>query len=156
MLSFYFAFLYFYFFFVFIVRIMIFFSRSQVSAIDTDAEAYNDIIYTIYDKDRVSKFQMFSVDSSTGMVRVARSLKKYENEVFQFFIRASNIGKASNEGDVPVEVFVMGRHDSPPKFKQVFSPYFIPEDKPVGSIITTVEALSNDTNLKYRYGPNFQ
>ena len=52
-----------------------------MAAIDADAESYNNILYTIYDKDRISKFQMFSVDPDSGIVRVARSLKKYENEV---------------------------------------------------------------------------
>ena len=52
-----------------------------MSAIDADADSYSKILYTIYAKDRQSKFQMFSVDPNSGIVRVARSLKKYENEV---------------------------------------------------------------------------
>jgi hypothetical protein len=47
----------------------------KVTAVDADGEAFNNINYSIYGKDRISPFQMFRVDSSTGVVRVAKNLR---------------------------------------------------------------------------------
>ena len=68
-----------------------------------------------------------------------------ENQLIQFFVRCTDKGSPPDENDVPVEIYAMGPEDYPPHFEQSIYTYFIPEDRPVGSVIATVHAESNDT-----------
>ena len=68
-----------------------------------------------------------------------------ENELFQLFVRATDMGSPPQENDVPVEVYVMGEKDAPPTFAKPTYKYFISEDHAVGSVIATVNARNSDT-----------
>ena len=65
--------------------------------------------------------------------------------MIQFFVRCTVKGSPPDENDVPVEIYVMDPEDYPPHFEQPIYTYFIPEDRPVSSVIATVHAESNDT-----------
>ena len=68
-----------------------------------------------------------------------------EDTSFQFFVRATDKSSTPKEADVPVEIYVMGRENHPPRFPQDSYTYFYEEDKPVGSHVAVVAAVSNDT-----------
>ncbi len=68
-----------------------------------------------------------------------------ENQLVQFFVKAMDKGSPPGVNEVPVEIYVMDPEDFPPRFEQPIYTYFIPEDRPIGSIIATVHADSNDT-----------
>ena len=68
-----------------------------------------------------------------------------EDTSFQFFIRATDKSSSPAEADVPVEIYVMGQENQPPKFPQDSYTYFYEEDNAVGSHVAVIAALSNDT-----------
>lgn len=72
-----------------------------------------------------------------------------DNEVHQFFIRASD---GTMDADVPVEVMVMGEDDVAPHFSVGTHQYFIEEDVLVGTIIATIPAMAGST-LSYSIIP---
>ncbi len=60
-------------------------------------------------------------------------------------MRCVDQGSPPSDNEVPVEIYVMDPEDYPPRFEQAVYTYFIPEDRPVGSVIATVHAESNDS-----------
>lgn len=51
-----------------------------------------------------------------------------ENQMFQFFVRASDRGSPPLHADVPVDVYIMGPSDTPPIFQQRDQKFFISEN----------------------------
>ena len=68
-----------------------------------------------------------------------------DNQLIQFFIKATDKGKPPLDSNVGVEVYIMSPQDTPPYFDQKSYAYFIPEERPLGSVIATVTAYSNET-----------
>lgn len=56
-----------------------------------------------------------------------------ENQVFQFFVRASDCGKPPLYEDVPVEVYIMAKGDNPPLFQRSDQKFFLSEDVAIGN-----------------------
>lgn len=76
------------------------------------------------------------------------------NQVYQFFVHATDTGSPSLENNVPVEILVMGPMDAPPMFDQPGYSFFIPESTSANTIIATITAQSNDT-VTYSIVPGF-
>lgn len=55
-----------------------------------------------------------------------------ENQVFQFFVRATDCGTPVLHADVPVQVYIMSPHDIPPVFQRRDEKFFISENAPIG------------------------
>ena len=68
-----------------------------------------------------------------------------DSSVFQFFVRAADKGYLPSENRIPVEIYVMSPVDQPPTFDQEVYTYFIPEDRPLDSIIATVAVAVNSS-----------
>ncbi len=68
-----------------------------------------------------------------------------ENHLFQFFVRATDHGVPPQYSDVPVDVYVMGAMDYPPRFHSDHSEFFVYEDRTVGSVVAAVTAESNQS-----------
>ena len=67
-----------------------------------------------------------------------------ENEVIEFFVRATDKGSPPRENNAPVEIYIMSPDDVAPAFPQDSYSYFISEDREVGIIIATVVARSDE------------
>ena len=74
------------------------------------------------------------------------------NQLFQFFVRASDRGSPPTFNDVPVDVYVMDPEAEPPQFQEQMYTYFISEDKPPSTVTATVQATSN-ASLQYSIVP---
>lgn len=55
-----------------------------------------------------------------------------ENQVFQFFVRATDTGVPPLHTDVPVQVYIMSPDDLPPLFQRSDHKFFLPENAPSG------------------------
>ena len=79
----------------------------RVKARDADASGSPNsaITYSIYERKESGINKVFEVDGTTGQVRLKSSIAKLENQVYQFFVRASDDGATQPlHSDVPVEV----------------------------------------------------
>ncbi len=56
-----------------------------------------------------------------------------ENEVFQFFVRASDRGTPPMHADVSVDVYIMSSKDVPPVFETNENKVFVPEEAAIGA-----------------------
>ena len=80
----------------------------RVKARDADASGSPNsaVTYAIYERKDSGINKVFQVDATTGQVRLKSSIAKLENQVYQFFVRASDAGTTQAlHSDVPVEVY---------------------------------------------------
>ncbi|XP_062500688.1 protocadherin Fat 4-like [Corticium candelabrum] len=85
----------------------------------------------------------FSVDQTSGVVRVAKSLDRESTPEFQFYIRAFD-GAPSLSSLVRVRVHLIDENDEPPKFLLSQYDITVREDLPVGSVAVTLYAQDSD------------
>lgn len=57
-----------------------------------------------------------------------------ENNVYQFFIRATDGGTPPRQSDVPIELFVLSPEDVQPVFLQEDQKFNLTENAPIGMI----------------------
>ena len=55
--------------------------------------------------------EVFEINSNSGMISLKKNLRnQYENEVYQFFVRAQDKGQPFQlHSDVPVEIYIMSQ-----------------------------------------------
>ncbi|KAK3597674.1 hypothetical protein CHS0354_040047 [Potamilus streckersoni] len=117
----------------------------QVSAIDQDSGVNGAVQYLLSNPPGSKAAKYFSINLHTGIITLIHSVEDLENEVFQFFVRAVDMGEPYFESNVNVEILVMFKDDRPPSFSQDNFSYFILESDPVGTVIATVTADSQDS-----------
>ena len=85
--------------------------------------------------------QVFEVDPSKGHIRLKSSIKTKENQVYQFFVRASDRSSTNPlHSDVPVEVYIMSSLDFPPMFDRRDSQFYVSENSPLGRLVVQLHA----------------
>lgn len=73
----------------------------------------------------------------------------FENQMFQFFVRAQDGGSPSLHSDVPIDVFIMSAADQPPVFEKKERVLFLSETAAPGTVITRLR-LANNITATYR------
>ncbi|XP_063239987.1 LOW QUALITY PROTEIN: fat-like cadherin-related tumor suppressor homolog [Bacillus rossius redtenbacheri] len=121
----------------------------KVRATDDDVGSSAEVEYSIYETQSSGVKELFGINSRTGDIFLLKSVLPWENQVFQFFVRAQDKGPTSLHADVPIDVFVMGRQDTAPLFQRTDEKFFIPENSPPGTIITRLKTVTNAT-VRYR------
>ncbi|XP_064610099.1 protocadherin Fat 1-like isoform X2 [Liolophura sinensis] len=126
----------------------------QLRATDDDTGDNGDVVYSIFNGENSKASEFIDVDPDSGVITVKDGLENSVNQVYQFFVHATDRGSPSLENNVPVEILVMGPMDAPPMFDQPGYSFFIPENTRPNTIIATITAQSNDT-VTYSIVPGF-
>ncbi|XP_049837416.1 fat-like cadherin-related tumor suppressor homolog isoform X3 [Schistocerca gregaria] len=121
----------------------------KVKAVDRDDDMAAEIEYSIYETQGSETKELFSIDKHKGTISLAKNATSWENEVFQFFVRAQDRGVPSLYADVPVDVFIMGSQDVAPMFERKDDNFFLQESSPPGTIITRLKTVTN-ISVHYR------
>lgn len=138
---------------------------------DDDQEPSGQITYSINDIEPSDITKLMTVNKYTGalvLLKSVESLSKYltgsifkqsqslnyyffyiGNNVYQFFIRATDSGTPPRQSDVPIELFVLSPEDLPPVFLQEDQKFNLTESAPIGTIVTTVKLVS-EMETKYK------
>lgn len=116
---------------------------------DADDNQNAVIKYVIYDSQNTGVKELFGIDENTGGLYLRKDGQKWENQMFQFFVRAHDGGSPSLHSDVPVDVYIMANSDSPPIFEKKEKVLFLSEGSAPGTVITRLKLASNIT-AKYR------
>ncbi|XP_044007072.1 fat-like cadherin-related tumor suppressor homolog isoform X2 [Aphidius gifuensis] len=124
----------------------------KVKAIDIDEDESSLIEYTIYEPQNSNIKNIFSIDSKTGGISLIKNAVSFENQLFEFFIRATDKGTTPHYADVPISIYIMSLKDTPPQFEHKDDKFFISESSIIGTPITTLKTISmlNNTKIKYR------
>lgn len=107
------------------------------------------IKYSIYDSQNKGVKDLFGINENTGFVYLKTNAETHENEMFQFFVRATDGGVPSMHADVPVDVYIMASSESPPVFEKKDRELFLSENSPPGTVISRIK-LSSNFSAKYR------
>ncbi|XP_060561268.1 LOW QUALITY PROTEIN: protocadherin Fat 1-like [Ruditapes philippinarum] len=126
----------------------------KIQAEDADSGRNGKIMYS-FGEGTVSRItQMFHIDPETGIIRTLQLLKDSVNEMFQFFVEASDQGSTPMKNSVPVNMWVTDNIDVQPVFTQSSYSFFLPENEAVSTVIATVRAVSI-LPLEYLIVPGF-
>lgn len=88
---------------------------------------------------------LFDIDENTGGLYIKKLAQPYENQKYQFFVRAHDGGSPSLHSDVPVDVYIMSASDIPPEFEKKERVLFLSESSPPGTVITRLKLTTNLT-----------
>lgn len=116
----------------------------KVRAKDLD-ENSEQIEYSIYETQNSGVLELFAINPATGGVFLLKTGIPWENQLFQFFIRARDNGKPPLYSDVPVTVYIMSANDQPPLPEKKDDKYFISENSLPGTVVTKIKLLTNSS-----------
>lgn len=106
------------------------------------------INYAIYDAQNTGVTSLIGINEHSGALYLKSNPSEMKNQLFQFFVRATDNGIPSNYADVPVDVFITS--DSVPAFEQKEHNLFISESASPGTVITRFNFIPSDVNHKYK------
>lgn len=121
----------------------------RIKAIDLDENQNAAISYTIYDSENKGVKDVFGINEHNGGVYLKFDAEKFENQMFQFFVRAQDGGIPSLHSDVPVDVYVMASTEIPPAFVKKEKNLFLSENSEPGTLISRV-SLTGNVTAKFR------
>jgi protocadherin Fat 1/2/3 len=121
----------------------------KIKAIDLDENQNAAIKYSIYDAENKGIKDVFGINEKNGGLFLKIDAQKFENQPFQFFVRAHDSGSLPLYSDVPVNVYVMASSENPPVFEKREKTLFLTENSEPGTLICRVTMLGNVTaNLR--------
>lgn len=117
----------------------------RIKAIDLDENENAAVKYSIYDSENKGVKDVFGINEHNGGVYLKSDAEKFENQMFQFFVRAQDSGIPSLHSDVPVDVYVMAASEIPPMFEKKEKNLFLSENSEPGTLISRVSLTGNVT-----------
>jgi len=117
----------------------------RIKAIDLDENQNAAIKYTIYDSQNKGVKDMFGINENNGGIFLKFDALKFENQMFQFFVRAHDSGSPELHSDVPVDVYVMSSSEMPPVFEKKDKTLFMSENSEPGTLISRIALAGNVT-----------
>ncbi|XP_073463897.1 protocadherin Fat 1 isoform X4 [Aquarana catesbeiana] len=124
----------------------------QVKATDADSGQNKAISYHIV-TNHGNVSQCFHIDSSSGLIAIAKPLDYEHLHVYSFLVRAVDSGIPPLSSIASVNVNVIDLNDNPPEFTQQVYEARISELSKQGSFVTSIKATDPDSidteNLEY-------
>ncbi|CAG00464.1 unnamed protein product, partial [Tetraodon nigroviridis] len=115
----------------------------KVFAQDQDSEKNAIVSYQIL-SDIYNSTDYFHIDSSSGLIFMARRLDYELVQRHNFIVRATDSGDPTLSSDVSVTVTVTDTNDNPPNFSQTLYEAFVSELAPRDHFVTCVQASDAD------------
>ncbi|KAM4653660.1 protocadherin Fat 2 [Amazona ochrocephala] len=115
----------------------------QVLAYDADEGANADVIYSVDSVEDVAE-DLVEINAATGVVKVKESLVGLENRAFNFKVKAEDGRPPHWNSLVPVNLQIVPREVTLPRFSEPLYTFSASEDLPEGSEIGSVKAFAED------------
>ncbi|NWX47495.1 FAT2 protein, partial [Steatornis caripensis] len=115
----------------------------QVLAYDADEGANADVIYSVDSAEDVAE-DLVEINAATGVVKVKESLVGLENRAFNFKVKAEDGRPPHWNSLVPVNLQIVPREVTLPRFSEPLYTFSASEDLPEGSEIGSVKAFAED------------
>ncbi|XP_061103933.1 protocadherin Fat 3-like [Conger conger] len=117
----------------------------KIKAYDGDSGFNGKILYAISDG---NKDNCFSIDIESGLIKVFLPMDREETDKYLLNITIWDLGQPQKSSWRLLNVNVEDANDNEPRFLQESYSAVIPEDTPIGSEVTKVQATDSDS------GPN--
>jgi protocadherin Fat 1/2/3 len=121
----------------------------RVKAIDLDENQNAAVRYVIYDSENKGVKDVFGINEHNGGIFLKFDADRFENQMFQFFVRALDGGMPELHSDVPVNVYVMAPSENPPLFEKKERSWSIMENAAPGTLIGRL-LIANNVSANYR------
>lgn len=121
----------------------------RVKATDLDENQNAAVKYTIYDSENKGVKDVFGINEHNGGIYLKFDADRFENQMFQFFVRAHDGGLPELHSDVPVNVYVMASTEIPPIFEKKDRNWSILENAAPNTLIGRV-LIVNNVSANYR------
>ncbi|XP_009321015.1 PREDICTED: protocadherin Fat 2 [Pygoscelis adeliae] len=115
----------------------------QVLAYDADEGANADVIYSVDSVEDMAE-DLVEINAATGVVKVKESLVGLENRAFNFKVKAEDGRPPHWNSLVPVNLQIVPREVTLPRFSEPLYTFSASEDLPEGSEIGSVKAFAED------------
>ncbi|PKK21808.1 FAT atypical cadherin 2 [Columba livia] len=115
----------------------------QVLAYDADEGANADVIYSVDSVEDVAE-DLVEINAATGVVKVKESLVGLENRAFNFKVKAEDSRPPHWNSLVPVNLQIVPREVTLPRFSEPLYTFSASEDLPEGSEIGSVRAFAEE------------
>lgn len=110
----------------------------RVQASDADSHQFGKVRY------RLTNGGPFRIDEETGVISVAESLDREQQETYNLTVLARDGGEPSQEGFAIVSVKILDLNDNPPAFPTPHFYFFVSESLPQLSQVGKVTASDSD------------
>ncbi|KAH0629857.1 hypothetical protein JD844_012285 [Phrynosoma platyrhinos] len=116
----------------------------QVLAYDADEGVNADVMYSVDSVEEVIVEDVIEINTITGVVKVKESLNELENRTVNFKVKAEDARPPHWNSVVPVNLQVVPKEVSLPRFSEPLYTFSASEDLPEGSEIGSVRAVAED------------
>ncbi|KAK6173109.1 hypothetical protein SNE40_016628 [Patella caerulea] len=114
----------------------------ELIATDKDKGDNAEITYTIIAGNAGGTF---SLDGKLGLVSVAKELNRHNQEGYQLTVSATDHGTPPRSSTATVNIHVTISNNSPPKFAKREYMAELEENRPIGSIVLALQAVSQSS-----------
>nr|XP_046262325.1 protocadherin alpha-3-like [Scatophagus argus] len=119
----------------------------QVNATDLDEGANSEIVYS-FGKEVDSHLQkLFSIDPSTGEIKVTGVIDFEESRSYEIDVQASDQGSVTFSTDKTVIIKVIDLNDNPPAVEVTSFSKSVPEDTRIGTTVALISVSDLDSGL---------
>ncbi|EMP24712.1 Protocadherin Fat 2 [Chelonia mydas] len=115
----------------------------QVLAYDADEGVNADVTYSVDSVEGIAE-DLVEISAATGVVKVKESLVGLENRAFNFNVKAEDSRPPHWNSHVPVNLQIVPREVSLPRFSEPLYTFSASEDLPEGSEIGSVKAVAEE------------
>uniref|UniRef100_A0A8C8SUZ8 FAT atypical cadherin 2 n=1 Tax=Pelusios castaneus TaxID=367368 RepID=A0A8C8SUZ8_9SAUR len=115
----------------------------QVLAYDADEGVNADVTYSVDSMEGITE-DLIEVNAGTGVVKVKESLVGLENRAFNFKVKAEDSRPPPWNSLVPVNLQIVPREVSLPRFSEPLYTFSASEDLPEGSEVGSVKAVAEE------------
>ncbi|XP_037327747.2 protocadherin Fat 4 [Pungitius pungitius] len=119
-------------------------SLLTLSAADPDEEANGRVTFSIFQQSPSSEPPVFELESSSGVLRLARPLDYSEVKAYSLQVQASDGGAPSLVGNSSVVVTVRDVNNNPPEFSKEIYNVAVSESLASGASVLTLEVTDPD------------
>ncbi|XP_034400112.1 protocadherin alpha-8-like [Cyclopterus lumpus] len=116
----------------------------RVTANDADEGANKDIVYLLNSKDQDQVFEVFEIDSETGIITVTGKIDFETNAAFEIRVQAADKGQPPLTAQCKVLVEVVDLNDNAPDITVTSLLSTVKEDAEIGTAIALVSVLDRD------------
>ncbi|XP_049604973.1 protocadherin alpha-8 isoform X19 [Syngnathus scovelli] len=119
----------------------------QVNATDMDQGANGEIVYSFGKEVDLKVMELFSIDSSTGEIKVTGHLDFEASKSYEIDIQASDKGQAPLRTDKSVLITVLDVNDNVPEIEVTSFSNSIKEDAKIGTTVALISVSDLDSGI---------
>nr|ABL75854.1 protocadherin 2A14 [Takifugu rubripes] len=119
----------------------------RLLASDPDEGSNGEIEYTLGKTLRRKIYDIFELDTITGIITVKGTVDYEENEIYKLDVEASDKGTPPLTGECRVIIKIIDVNDNPPEIEVTSLSNTVPEDSKPGTVISLISVSDKDSGV---------